>query len=323
MSSGVSIQTTILNDADNSVALLFQAPKAGTLNQIGIGVNTFTAPPNYNVAFVTLDGSFLPTATAAGASGIFSWAPASTGWAWVTLTTGLVVARGDLVCARIWPGGTAPTGSSFITIRRHSVLTNIGGLPQALEFATAWTRQTSLPIGGMAARYTDGQVCGGLPSSGASGQPDGPSFNSGSASPEHGAVFSVPVNMTVDGLRYTVDPVTAAGSSAEFRLYDAGSTQLAAFVQPAGTLVGTGNNVVDVQLATSIALTAGSTYRMSMIAAETESRNIPSLLPPDTDSKASMPEGSRWSYTSRPLAGSWTDIPLTVPLLGLWVSLIS
>lgn len=324
LSNAISMQTTVLNDLDNSVAIIFQAPVAGTLNQIGIGVNTFTgAPPAYNVGFVTLDGSQNPTATAAGTSTILSYTPTATGWFWLTMATGLTVTAGQTCCARIWPGATIPTATNSITVRKCSNVTPTSGMPQVLEWLTAWNRVGNMPIAGMAARYTGGRVCGGLPCSGTTGQPDGPTFNSVSASPEHGAVFSVPVNMTVEGLRFTVDPATDLVPSATFCLYDSTSTLLGSWVQPPSMLAVTGNNVIDVQLVTPVSLAAGATYRMSMIAFDVENRNIPALLPPDTDSKNAIPEGSRWSYTSRPSAGAWTDVTLTVPLFGLWVTLIS
>lgn len=316
--TGTGTTSVSLNDADNSVAVIFCAPKAGTLDRIGVLVSTFTAGPLYNVGFVTLDGSLLPTTTPAFGSAVQTFQPTATGYAWQTLATPATVAAGDIVCVRIWPNAT-PDGTHFIGVRQGSNNFTVAGLPQTLAWLTAWTRTQVAAIGGLCGRYTDGQVCGGYPTTNSSLITT--SFNSASASPEVGSVFTVPVAMTCIGARVLLDPTTAV-SGETIRLYDSSNTVLGSRTVDQNLGIGIVDHLFDV-FWTPVDLAVATNYRLAVEATDTDLRSLVVIPTPDTDSKNAVTNGSRWSLTSRPIAGSWTDVANTVPLMALWLSAVS
>ena len=316
--TSASVTTLALNDADNSAASIFVAPKDGTTDRIGINVSAIGGtPPAYNLGLVTLDASGNPTTTAYGGSAAQSVSSFSTGWQWITLTTPATAAAGDRIAARIWPGGTAPDATNNITLRSRYGLHGNASLPHAQEFATAWTKTVSSPM--IAVRYSDGTVA---PIWAISASAILTSNFSSSASPdEQGALLTLPFSARCVGARLWLDP-NSASCTGTAKLYDVSDTLLASAAFTAAEFQSNSLGFIDVHW-DAVSLTKDASYRLTHLATSTDTRQVPNLGTPDTDSKNGVPEGSRWQQTTRNAGGAWTNTANTVPILALWLDQVT
>jgi hypothetical protein len=317
---GIALAT--LNAAGISQAAIFMARHAGTLDRIGINVTTRTGtPPAYNVGFVTLDASYNPTLTADGSSAAQSVTFATTGMQWITLTTPLVVAAGQIACVRIWPGTTAPDASNFVTIAAYTSANQGMYLPASQTFnGTTWTKFAQPPCIGARYRVADGDDVASI-GVGATAF-NSPTFSSATTPDTIGAKFQLPTAMTCYGaqLHYLS---SSAASTFTAQLLDASDAVLGSALCPAqlnwsGSVYGFTN-----MYWTPVPLSANTDYRLVMRATSTLTLRTVEY-PSDAPSSAVHAEGTRWQHTERTSpAGAWTDTPTTMPCQGLWISSIT
>jgi hypothetical protein len=313
--------TTALNDADNSVAAVYMAHKDGVINQVGLAVTAKAGSSTtvlYNIGVVTVDASGLPTSTPYGGSALEqrSVSALAVGWVWITLATPAAVAAGDLIAVRIWPEGTVPPDvSNNVTVRhvqRVGALTSYS-LPYAAVFTASWAKSGSHPI--MTYRMNDGAVAPhGVITAGVTNT----SFNSGTDPDEVGAKFQLPWGAICRGARVPLDVATQATNSFQVKLYDGANVLLASATVPAATVAQGTLCHVDVWW-DPVTLSALTDYRLTVLALTTDGTQMAVLTTPDTDSKEAFACGDRFGLTQRADAGAWTDTPLTVPLVGVWL----
>ena len=148
-----------LNDADNSVAWYFNPPFTGTITRVYFFCRSIVgSPPAYNLGLVTTNSAVTggpPTTTPYSNAAIQEYVPVA-GGNWVTLSTPVTVAAGDVFALRIWPGTTAPTTSHYANIVYEDLFGY--GLGGSTYFQTSWSYGAGTPIAAL--EYSDGRVWG-------------------------------------------------------------------------------------------------------------------------------------------------------------------
>jgi len=313
----VTITTVAFSDALRQASTILYAPKAGTINRVGILITAATAlaPPAYNWGIVTVDAAGRPTAVPFGGSALESFAPPAlgTGWLWVTLSTPAVVAAGDLVAARVAAGGTAPDGTHNFTGRVQTPCSMNTGAPSTEHFTAAWIKSSSL---GVAALYDDDTPA--IPSV---VDNQSASFNTGSNPNEIGALLSLPFPAVCSGAFTTY----SGGNTADFKvtLYDDLDNVLGTqTVDTSQASIAGLDYVVQVQW-DPVVLKPATNYRLTI--APTTANNMRTGIARtfEATSRAFWPEGARWQRTSRAAPGAWAQDPLQLPMMGLMLSNIS
>lgn len=313
-SSGSPLNAVTMDSSAEVAAWTFCVPKDGTITDVGYYVGTRTGtPPAYNVGIVTLDSSGRPTTTAYGGSAITAHTATSTGWKWVTLDTSATANAGVFAAARVYAGGTAPSGSNYIAVTVEPLATS--GITMYYKYG-GWNAYAT-GAGPLAVKYSDGTVWGFALSS------NSPylQIRSNTTPDEVGCKFTVPASMTVFGMRFWA---TAAywGSSATFDavLYDGSDNVLAS------TSVSDKDNVDDQAIVNvywdAVSLTAATTYRVVVkpTVASGGDIYINKWSFESTAALAAVPCGDAWQWTQRVDAGAWTDTNTAVAPMALWVS---
>jgi hypothetical protein len=311
------LSANALSDADNACAWLFCIPKDGTITDVGIFLTAENGTsPAYNTGIVTLDAAGRPTTTAYGGSAVTSAQWTSTGWKWVTLSTGASAQAGDFAAVHIYPGGTPPDGSNNISVCRDTV----AGPGKALYYATAWNVGTPALGGVMAIRYSDGTVFGNALASitlyltlRADATPD-----------EAGCKFTLPAAMTISGARIGIDTTYGLTATATVTLYDGSGTTLASVAIGDKDYVDD-SMYVDVYF-DPVNLSADATYRLTITAGVSGTSgnvNMQRYLFDSTNAKAAWLCGADWQFTERTDAGAWTDTNTDLSYIGLWVNEIT
>lgn len=306
-----------LSDADNSVACRMCLPKDGTITDIGLHVISTAGsfPTDYNIGLVTLDsGTGLPTTSAYGGSSVDSFDPTSTGWRWHTLGTPATANAGDLAAVRIWPGATTPTGSNYCTIAYEPYIKV--DLPSMMFYAVSWSSRNGLGL--MAVLYDDGSVYG------LTGTfPGASAFNSTSTPDEVAAKFTIPADMTCNGVVINMLS-TSSNASFDIILYNSGGTALRTISIGDEDLIVLGTSYQSYHLYfDSLSLVTTETYRLA-IKATTNINLLPVVYEFDSAGDLTgnlfIPEGANWSYSYRSDLGSWSDDASKLPGFGLIIS---
>lgn len=308
-----------LNDADNSIAMIFVVPKTGTINKICFNVSAFNGtPPAYNVGLVTVDASGNPTTTAYGSSGIYSWTPGGTGMAWITLSTPATGATAGDVCAvRIYPGASAPDAGNNISV------TYVGAspshtYPHIRTFTTVWSA-ASVGGFGIGVQYSDGSVVFAPVSSTIS-----ENIQSDTTPDELGCLFQVPIKMTCIG---SMVGLAAASGGADFtvKLYDSdGSTLLGSQAIDTSQMTGAAVKVWPHFHWAGAILLPNTDYRLTVLPGEAIfGLSVLQMTVDAAASLAAFAEGSRWQRTERTDAGAWSQTATKLPMMGLLIADIS
>lgn len=304
-----------LNDADNAAAWSFCIPADGIITDVGIYLTAENGTsPAYNVGITTLDSSGRPTQTAYGGSAITSAQWTSTGWKWVTLSTPATAAAGDFAAVHVYPTASVPDGSNNISVLCNSVIVPSGD-GCALSYTTGWLAQAGAPA--MAIKYDTGVIRGLALASNTLNV----NIRAGTTPDEAGCLFQVPAAMTVFGVRfYALSSGWGSAATAEVILYNSSGTALATATISDKDFVDD-NNSVNVYF-DAVNLSANTDYRIAIKPGVDTNGNVytPVWTFESTAALAAVPEGSRWQYTSRADAGTWTNDNVSVCPMGLWVS---
>lgn len=308
-----------LDDADDKVAVIFVAAKDGTIDRIGFEIGSFVgAPPDYQVTLETTGGSDNnPTGTDYGGSAAGSFTPVGTGWVWVSLGTPATVTAGDIIAAVIGPTGAAPDGGNYISVIYHwGDFIEGPVLPRAVRYGTSWgsVSQRYCPI---SVRYDDGSVMPMVPATNFMSEV----FDKDDDPDEIGCLLQVPFDCKCIGVRINQYGIVSSATQSRVRLYDAGGTPLRTKASLSVPGVAPGGVAMWDIFWDEQALSKNINYRLaveSTIAAQ-ENRLL-ELTAPDADSRAALPEGSRWQRTARVNGGAWTETVTKLPLMGLWLS---
>lgn len=327
-SSGTTTAAT-LNDADNAVATVLIARKAGSLTDIGLycdatEASTGNLTGRLNVGFTTVDSSGNPTQTAFGGAAPNTTQVWADGWLWITVPTPATVAVGDILAAHVWPvSGNTPDGTNFVAINQQNSYSGGAGIPYSAAFTTTWSKSTNLPL--ICARYSDGTIIGGAPLNLAAGSTalNDSIINTGTTPDEVGCLFSLPFAAKCSGARVIQDP-SGTGSTWTVKLYlAADNTLLGSWTngnaaKRGGVAIGSDDAYwADADLAVA------TNYRITVLPTAATSVALWQATVPDVGSRAWWPEGSRWQRTERKSAGSWTDTTTKLPLFALWLSEIT
>lgn len=321
-----SLNSLSLNDSDNSIAVVFQAPvdASVTITRIGVRLTSITGTtPNYKASIQgvatngdpdgTIKGGGSPNSAVFSPSGL-GWSAAS--WHWVTLDNSYVTTPGEFLSAVIVYDSGTVNGSNLASFAYY--LTGVSSelsLPCALDFQTAWTPRSGLPlvaIGTASRPYF-------FPLKAAANQ----IFTNASTN-EYGFAFTVPSGWCstykVAGVRVLYS-MPAAGTMA-MNLYNGGgaadTTVLQSVTGMDGDYSAAANRQHDFYFTTSplVTLTAGNTYR---IAFKGETANNNTLYYADFEAAAdrdAYPFGQNVLWTSR-AGGNWTDIATRTPYVTL------
>lgn len=311
---GAALDPVYLNAATNAAAWAVCLPKDGTITDVGFYVSgTAGTVPTYNVGLVTLDSSGRPTTTAYGGSAITSYTPSSTGWKWVTLSTGATAAAGDFAAVHIYPGGTAPTGGNYIAVTVNPV----GNIGTTMYYQYGSWSAYAAGGGPFAVKYSDGAVYGfALSSNTAHVQ-----IRSNTTPDEVGCKFTVPADLTCNGVRFYAF-TSYWGSAAAFDavLYD-GSNNVVASTSVSDKDFADDKGTIDVHW-DAANLTKDATYRVVIKPTVASNGDIymAKWSLESTAAVAAMPCGDAWQWTQRTDAGSWTDTNTALCPMALWVS---
>ena len=299
-----------LSNATSGVGVLLRAPKAGVIDAVGISITSITGnPPPYNVAIVTVDDAGLPTVTPFGASAVQSYDYTATGLIWVTLDTPATVAADDQIAGIVWPGASAPDAANCITVVSRAAVSEYSSDPAFLY--GVWTRGGGIGYG--AVRYSDGEIAGGLASTGTTKV----QFDSADTPDEVGNLFTLPFGATIRGVHI---PGLGADSNTPWQvvLYDALDNVLASATVDDEDKIGT---LEFDQYVAPTAVLAETSYRVVLKPTSGTARiQVPTFTYTAAADRAGLPEGARWQKTERTNAGAWTDTDTALTYMALWLS---
>lgn len=306
-----SLPNSNMNDADNATGWVFSVPWDGSITDVGFLVSAKVGtPPAYNVGIVTLDSSGKPTTTVYGGSAITAYTPSGTApyWVWVTLDTAATANAGDYAAAHVYPSGTAPDGSNYMSIPYRGVTFSLGN---GVYYTSLW--QTGQGGSPMAIRYNTGAIYG-VPLASAAIHA---SARSNTTPDEIGCKFTLPAAMTCYGAQITMQWGTSA--TLDVVLYDGSNSVLASTsisdkdYQPNVTLDVTWD---------AVNLSAATTYRLILKPTVASSGDIytPKWTIAGATERAALPHGDLWHWTERTDAGAWTDTTTAIAPMSLWVS---
>jgi hypothetical protein len=304
-----------LIDADGEkVAVIFRAPKTGTLDRFEFRLGAVTQAPAsglkcsfQNIALATGHPDEVVDENATVTAGL-------TANTWVnpgSFSAGRAVTRGDLVAAVIEFATFGAGDSLQISIFTASSFT----APTSVAYpdhktAGAWAKQTDRGAV-LAVRYTDGTY-GLIPSILPVSALGNTAFSSASTPDERGMRFTVPVACRLQGVLYRLE--ATAGSTYDVVLYE-GSTVLETVTVDTDTLT---TNRQRLALFDSL-LAANTVYRVVIKPTATTQADFDFSV----NAAAIMDAfggGQNFHHTQRTDAGAWTDTPTKRTWMSLWLS---
>jgi hypothetical protein len=309
-----SFNATMIIDANGEKAgWVMQAPKTGTIDRVGFLTVTVTTGDTVDVRVETVDASGLPTGTLFGTntnnSQVIAAADDNT-WFEVTLTAGASVTRGDFFAVVVSLPGSGATGN--MQIARYSPVISITP-PYCLLYTSSWAKGSFSPVGSV--RYSDATYppIPGLVSVTALAANN---VNTGTTPDERGVKFVPNCGCKVSGIWFA----TSSASDSVVKLYDSTDTLLASKAYDGDVAQATNPRMVT--LDTEVTLTAGATYRATVLPSSATNVQLWRLTH-RSDAAAQMP-GNDWAFqeTTRTDAGAWTDTANARTQMGLVLSAV-
>lgn len=320
-SGSPSINSLALNDTVRKVAVVMQAQSANAITHVGFRhTSTTGTSPTYRVSVQGVDGSGQPNGTIVGggspASATFSPTSLAYGaatWQWVALTNSYTPSRGEWISLVVDYSSGTVNGSNFSSIGYY-LNEPMVCQPSALDFQTAtWNKRTSQSI----LSYKTVSNAVGLPVA-TNGTQD---FTSPA---EYGVRFTIPSGWCstykIAGFRFIGNPPAASTYSGY--LYSGGgasdTTQIQSVTAIDGDFTGSVNKIQDVYFTDSTlqTLTAGSTYRISLLPGGAVNTRLNYFDVSATNDFNAWPLGDNACWTTRS-GGSWTDTTTRRPICAL------
>jgi hypothetical protein len=313
----VSLGDGVLLDASGEkLAMVFRAPKTGTLDRFEFLLGTVTQAPasGLKCSFQNVDlATGLPDETVDENATVTS---GLTTGAWVnpgSFSAGRAVTRGDLVAAVVefaaWAAGDAlALDRLYLSITVAPIHTSYG--PKKL--GGTWDKADQ-PLPPWALRYTDGSYAllpGGFP---VSAIVNG-AFNSGSSPDELGMRFTVPFPCRLQGVLLRMIP--AASSTFDVVLYQ--DSTVVETVTTDGDVTYTAAARPILVLFDSL-LVANTLYRVVLKPTAT-SQDLFRFTVANAAIMDAFGGGQAWHQTERTDAGAWTDTTTKRPWMSLWLS---
>lgn len=311
---GLTGFTTILNESNDKAAFIMRAVRDVTIQKVGFRTGTVTTGGTLDIRVETVSAATgEPTGTLWAANTNGSQVVASTDDAaffLTTLTSAAAINRSDVFAV---------------------VITNTSGAAGNLQIVA--TKSNNAQTFGYHGVYDDssglwnlfatGAFCLALEESGPAyyaapylapfSTLDDVTINNGTTPDELGNRLILP--FAARALGAFIDLPSASGATLNIKLYDSADTLLA----DSGTVdrdqARTGVTVIP--FASSVALAAGSLYRLTALPATDTNIGIPSFSVPSNAMLAAHQGGSGVYRTHRTNAGSWTDTNTQRVLMGL------
>lgn len=313
-----------LNDSDDSVNIIMQVPKTGTLDWFEFRTFTVTTFPgnglrlsfqDVNTAFWYPDGTVDQYRTITVNPGANAWA-VPPGVMTNDGTNGgskRSVNAGDYLACVIDFLPTFTTGNLSVAHIGHN--SAVGGLLPYINFF-----ESSQVINGgqspnIALKYDDGTYayCPGIVAySGLNTH----TYNSSSTPDEHGMYFELPLPMTVAGVMIRLD----LDGPCDIVLYDPDSSVLASVHLYDPPRASAAASTLFVPFDDSIDLDADTGYRVAVKPTSTTNLSLFSFDTASTDILAALPGGTRFYTTTRADGGSWSQTNTRRPFIALHVT---
>ena len=311
--SGAAGHASLLLDAaDEKVAFIFRAPKAGDITKVVFltGAVTTGAIVDVRIETVSLTTGD-PTGTLWGTTtnGAVVIANADDNvFKTATLTLAATVAKGDLLAVVIVNPSVLPGNLNVQSSSDHN-----SGYPYRDLFTTVWTKGNRPLIIGI--EYSGGSydvVQGTILASYTS-----TTYNNGSTPDERGLIFQLPFPCSVRGAWVWVD----LDGDADIVLYDSDGTSVL-------TSVSLDTNVREsaipdlfiVEFSTSINLSKTTNYRLSLKPTSVTDVVLQEFTVSTAAAMDSNSGGQNFHLTTRTDAGSWSQTTTQRPLMGLLLS---
>jgi hypothetical protein len=303
-----SAASMLLDASGEKAAVIFRAPKTGSLAKVHFRLGTVTTGQTLQASLQDVDTTTGQPDGTADQSGTVAVADTDDNtWKTVTFGSSRSVARGDWIACVIEFDSTA--GS--LNIQRNA------SAPLLMEsytahFTSSWTLSTQQGIA--AFEYDDGSF-GVLPAV-QPGNPSTLSINTGTTPDEAGIRFRLPYPVRCIGIAFCM----AVGADCELVLYDSdGSTVLEsvsvdANVQPSAAVRGTGY-LFD----SSVDLAANTYYRAVVKPTTGSSFTFRYLALNAASWRQQIPGGEDFEMTQRTDGGAWTETPTQRPFMSLIV----
>lgn len=304
-----TLQTMLIDAANEEAAGVFRAGKTGTIDKIGFLTGTVTTGATVDVRLETVsltDGD--PTGTLLGTdsngSQIIADADDNT-WFLVTLTTGVAVTKGDLFAMTI----VNPSVSfGNMDIRRIRYDQDIFGYSDL--FTGTWAKSNEEPC--FAFEYSDGSyaaVAGAFPVDSVGKV----NFNSSSTPDERGLKFKFPFPVRVTGAWVEVD----LDENADVVLYDSDDSVLETISLDKDVRQGTAEGRIHILFSGTQELTKDVSRRLVLKPTTTTNIDLREFTIDAVAVMDSFDGGQDFHHTSRTDGGSWTDTTTRRPLMGL------
>lgn len=299
-----------ISAAGDKIAFVVQAPKTGTIDQVGWRTGTVTTGATMDVRLETVSATTGdPTGTLFGTNTNGSQVVAGSDddhWFDTSLTSGASVTKGDLLAIVIVnpgsPGNLEIVGTMLID----------GNFPYCDRFVSAaWTKQPGSPV--LALRYNDSsyEPLFTWPIS-AIGEYD---IDSSTTPDEVSLRFQLPFPVQVTGFWAVID----FDNNATAKLYDSDGSTVLASVTVDKDVRQTGSSAQHrVHFAAAVSLLANTYYRLSIVPPDASAQvRVFYVLTSSAALLDGLPCGQKFTISYRTDAGSWSDATNTRPLIGL------
>ena len=292
--------------------LVFRVPKTGTILKVGFCTGTVTVGDTLKAGLYTVDASGNPTATAYGGmvaqTQVVLLTEDDTAFT-VTLSTGATATAGDEVALVVEFNSFVAGNLNIAGIVGSSSTAN--QYPYTLSYTASWAKTSYIPIGWF--EYSDGSYAY-LPGVYPVTAITSTAINTGSAADELALYFTVPFPTRLSGWGGEVGP--QAGANFDVVLYD-GTTSLGSQSYDGDSKVSTVARGWTQQLATPIALAAGTVYRLAIKPTTANNVSVPVLTLSSAAAANQLEGGTSLYYSTRVDAGAWTDDTTKRPCLWL------
>lgn len=306
-----------LSASGHKAALIFRAPKTGSITDLMFGTRNVTTGATVDLRLETVSATDgFPTgtlqATNTNAAVVVDSADdnvVKTG----TLTASATVTKGDVLALVIVNDSVSP-GTMIIAAEARTT----HNFPYSASITTAsWGKSQANIIAGV--KYSDGK-CYPLHGVLLATATNAPSFNSGSTPDERGFKFQLPFSARVTGA--WAQGIIGSGD-ADLVLYDSSDAVIASTSIDHDQTCGFSGDLALLYFAASPTLSANTDYRLVLKPTSATNVSITELALADATHRGAYDGGDAFQFTSRTDAGAWTDSPLTWPMLGLIIDAVN
>lgn len=304
-----AFRSLLMDASGEKVALIFRAPKTGTLDHFEFRTGTVTQATNGLLcSFQDVDAATgLPDGTADQSATVASGSLGSN--AWINpgaFSAGRSVTQGDLVAAVIeWASFAASNSLNINMLDSGQTSGRISNTINNYVLHNTGSWGTAAVTPGIAIAYNDGTY-GCIPDNWPTSTLNTHAFDSSTTPDEIGLIFQMPVPCAVAGAAVLIERVS--GRDVTVRLYDSDGTTALASVAVDMDVGANNGGWAFVQFTSAISLLANTNYRLTVRPDTAVTNRIYSIGVGNTDAVLdSVPGGQSWHRTRRTDAGSWTQ----------------